>query len=164
MEKILTVDDSPDIRNQLKWGLAKDYEVLQASNVEEALSLFVAHKPHVVTLDLGLPPHEEGTAEGFRCLAEFLKINPAAKVIVITGNEDRENALTAVGMGAYDFFQKPITLEELKVIIRRHMLVDEEIDTEVRQRIKNLQEGSSAWDVEYAKVMDQIKLKRGLKE
>ncbi|MDH4100854.1 MAG: PEP-CTERM-box response regulator transcription factor [Nitrospirota bacterium] len=119
MEKLLTVDDSADIRNQLKWGLAKDYEVLQASNVEEALSLFVAHKPHVVTLDLGLPPHEEGTAEGFRCLAEFLKINPAAKVIVITGNEDRENALTAVGMGAYDFFQKPITLEELKVIIRR---------------------------------------------
>ena len=119
MEKLLTVDDSPDIRNQLKWGLAKEYEVLQAHDAEEALSLFAAHKPPVVTLDLGLPPHEEGTAEGFRCLAELLKINPSAKVIVITGNEDRESALTAVGMGAYDFFQKPITLEELKVIIRR---------------------------------------------
>lgn len=119
MEKILTVDDSPDIRNQLKWGLAKEYQVLQASDANEALALFGTHKPRVVTLDLGLPPHEEGTEEGFRCLAELLKINPSAKVIVITGNEDRENALTAVGMGAYDFFQKPITLEELKIIIRR---------------------------------------------
>lgn len=119
MEKILTVDDSPDIRNQLKWGLAKEYEVLQASDADEALALFENHKPRVVTLDLGLPPHEEGTEEGFRCLAELLKIAPSAKVIVITGNESKENALTAVGMGAYDFFQKPITLEELKIIIRR---------------------------------------------
>ena len=54
--------------------------------------------------------------------------------------------------------------KKTKVIIRRHMLVDEEIDGEVRQRIRNLQEGSTAWEVEYAKVMEQIKAKHGLKD
>lgn len=49
-------------------------------------------------------------------------------------------------------------------ILKRHMMVDEELDAEVRQRIKNLQEGSSHWDVEYAKVLDQIKRKRGLEK
>jgi two-component system NtrC family response regulator len=72
-----------------------------------------------VTLDLGLPPAENGTEEGFRCLSEMLGHSPGAKIIVITGNDQRENALKAIQMGAYDFYQKPVNLDELKVILKR---------------------------------------------
>jgi two-component system, NtrC family, response regulator len=119
MEKILIVDDSEEIRKQLKWGLGKEYNVFLAANPKEALSLLSKHQPDVVTLDLGLPPDENGTEEGFRCLDNILKIRPLSKVIVITGNDERENALKAVQKGAYDFYQKPIALEELRVILRR---------------------------------------------
>ncbi len=119
MKKLLIIDDSEEIRTQLKWGLGKEYTVLLAKDGREALALFKENALHVVTLDLGLPPHEDGTEEGFRCLQEMLQQNPAMKVIVITGNDQREIALKAIQMGAYDFYQKPINLEELRVIIRR---------------------------------------------
>lgn len=119
MEKLLIVDDDGDIRKQLKWGLGKEYDVLLACDGGEALSLFKKHKPRVITLDLGLPPDEDGTEEGFRCLEEMLRHVPAAKVIVITGNDGRSNALKAVQLGAYDYYQKPIDMNELKVIINR---------------------------------------------
>jgi two-component system, NtrC family, response regulator len=119
MEKLLITDDSDEIRNQLKWGLGKEYAVILARDGTEALTLFKNNTPCVVTLDLGLPPRENGTEEGFRCLQEILRHNPKAKVIVLTGNDQRENALKAIELGAYDFYQKPINLEELRVIIRR---------------------------------------------
>jgi two-component system, NtrC family, response regulator len=119
MEKLLITDDSEEIRTQMKWGLSKEYAVLPARDAAEALELFNANSPKVVTLDLGLPPCEEGTEEGFRCLKEMLRIRPATKVIVLTGNEQRENALKAVQLGAYDYYQKPINLDELRVIVRR---------------------------------------------
>ena len=119
MEKLLVIDDSEEIRKQLKWGIGKEYAVLLAQDGSEALSVFKRHHPKVVTLDLGLPPHENGAGEGFRCLEEMLKHNPAVKVIVLTGNSERGNALRAVQMGAYDFYQKPIDLKELKTIINR---------------------------------------------
>jgi len=119
MEKLLVIEDSEDIRKQLKWGLAREYEVLPAEDGMEAIALFRKHRPKVVTLDLGLPPDEEGTDEGFRCLEEILRIDPAAKVIVVTGNDERESALRAVRTGAYDFYRKPIDIIELKVVIGR---------------------------------------------
>lgn len=119
MEKILIVDDTEEIRKQLKWGLAKDYEVLTAGDGKEALAVFFKHRPKVVTLDLGLPPDPAGTEEGFRCLEEMLRTDPAAKVIVLTGNEERASALRAVQTGACDFYQKPIDINELKVVIKR---------------------------------------------
>jgi two-component system, NtrC family, response regulator len=119
MEKLLITDDSDEIRNQLKWGLSKEYSVILAKNGDESLALFKKNTPSVATLDLGLPPHENGTEEGFRCLHEMLRHNPATKVIVITGNDQRENALKAIQTGAYDFYQKPINLDELKIIIKR---------------------------------------------
>src|SRR5512143_1253637 len=119
LEKILIVDDSDEIRTQLKWGLGKEYSVIPARDGTEALALFKKNEPRVVTLDLGLPPHENGTEEGFRCLQEMLRHNATAKTIVITGNDQRETALKAIQMGAYDYYQKPINLEELRVIIRR---------------------------------------------
>ncbi len=119
MKKLLIIEDSEEIRTQLKWGFGKEYAVLLAKDGKEALALFRENALLVATLDLGLPPYEGGTEEGFRCLQEMLQQNPAAKIIVITGNDQRENALKAIQMGAYDFYQKPINLEELRVIIRR---------------------------------------------
>jgi two-component system, NtrC family, response regulator len=119
MEQIQIVDDSEDIRKQLKWGLGKEYEVSLCEDGKEAIAFFKKHRPKVVTLDLGLPPHPDGSEEGFRCLEEILSIAPATKVIVITGNEERSSALRAVQTGACDFYQKPIDINELKVVIKR---------------------------------------------
>src|SRR5664279_341844 len=99
MDKLLIVDDNEDVRRQLKWGLGKDYEVLLTNDGDEALSAFRKHMPKVVTLDLGLPPDPDGTEEGFKCLEEILKIASGTKVIVITGNDEKNNALMAVKMG-----------------------------------------------------------------
>ena len=119
MEKLLIVDDSSEIRKQLKWGLAKQYQVLLAESVDEAIKLFEKHTPAVVTLDLGLPPDIDGATEGLRCLETLLNKQPDTKVIVLSGNEDHANALAAVGLGAYDFYHKPIDLAELKIILAR---------------------------------------------
>jgi two-component system NtrC family response regulator len=119
MDKLLIIDDNEDIRKQLKWGFAKDYEVILAGDGKEGISSFKKHQPRVVTLDLGLPPNEDGTEEGFRCLEEILRFAPRSKVIVITGNDDKGSAHKAIQMGAYDYFPKPIDINELKVIISR---------------------------------------------
>lgn len=119
MQKLLIVDDSPEICKQLKWGLSKHYEVLLAQNVAEAMKLFAKHTPRVLTLDLGLPPDVDGATEGLRCLEQILQQYPATKVVVLSGNEDHGNALKAVQLGAYDFYRKPIELAELKVILER---------------------------------------------
>ena len=119
MEKLLIVDDSSEIRKQLKWGLAKQFTILLAESIDEALKLFAKHSPKVVTLDLGLPPDIDGATEGLRCLEQMLQLQPNCKVIVLSGNEDHANALAAVDMGAYDYYHKPIDLDELKVILTR---------------------------------------------
>jgi len=119
MDKLLIVDDNPDIRQQLKWGLVEEYTVLLAGDVNEGIGLFKKNQPNVVILDLGLPPHENSSVEGFRGLAELLTLDPYVKVIMLTGNSERENALKAMQMGAYDFLPKPPILSELKVIIAR---------------------------------------------
>jgi len=117
--QLLIIDDDESIRSQMKWALLADYEILAAGDRPSALEMFRKQKPSVVTLDLGLPPQPAGTEEGFKALAEMLEDNPGAKVIVITGQDDRKNALTAIGMGAYDFFCKPIRIDELKIVLTR---------------------------------------------
>ena len=119
MEKLLIVDDSSEIRKQLKWGLNKTYRILLAESVDEALKIFQQQRPQVVTLDLGLPPDIDGASEGLRCLQAMLHHQPETKVIVLSGNEDHANALAAVDLGAYDFYHKPIDLAELKIILSR---------------------------------------------
>jgi len=118
--KLLIVDDNEDIRKQLKWGLSGEpYDILFAQNVEEATAMAGAHSPQAVTLDLGLPPRTGDASRGFSCLEHIRRHSPATKVIVITGFDSKEYARRAVDMGAYDFFLKPIDLDELKVMIRR---------------------------------------------
>lgn len=119
MEKLVIVEDNQELRTQLRWGLSKEYEVFVAGDRPEAMGLIKKHLPAVITLDLGLPPDESGWEEGFRCLEEILRRIPSAKVIIVTGNEDRENALRAVQGGAYDYYCKPFDLVELKVILAR---------------------------------------------
>jgi two-component system NtrC family response regulator len=117
--KLLIVDDQEDIRTQMKWALAADFEVSLAGDRPSALTVFEETHPPAVLLDLGLPPSPGDTVEGFQALSEILARDPLTKVIVITGQGERDNAIKAIGAGAYDFLSKPIETEELKVILRR---------------------------------------------
>ncbi len=137
MKQILVVEDDTDIQTQMKWGLSKEYSVLQASDRQAGLKLYNKHQPKVVTLDLGLPPDADSSSEGFACLREILKKATDTKVIMVTGNNDRENALKAIQMGAYDYFQKPVDMNELKVIINRAFHLAE-IEAENRELHKLL--------------------------
>lgn len=125
MAEVLIIEDNPDIQAQMKWGLSKDFTVLQATDRKSALRLFKKKLPRVVMLDLGLPPDEGGTEEGFICLKKIMEEAPHTKVIVITGNDDRKNALRAIQMGAYDYYLKPIDMNEVKVIIQRALYLSE---------------------------------------
>ncbi|MEY4760420.1 MAG: hypothetical protein RLZZ200_276 [Pseudomonadota bacterium] len=116
--RILIVEDDPGLQKQLKWCF-DDLEVLQAANRTEAIAQLRRHEPQVVLQDLGLPPDAEGVSEGFATLQEILKLAPRTKVIVVTGRADRENAVRAVGLGAYDFYSKPVDTEVLKLLVAR---------------------------------------------
>jgi two-component system, NtrC family, response regulator len=116
---ILIVDDDAHIRKQMKWALTKDYEVFLAEDRQTALDIFTQTSPGVMTLDLGLPPDTDGATEGIRTLEEILRLDPHVKIIVITGNPEKQNALAAIDLGAYDFQKKPVKLDELKVVLQR---------------------------------------------
>jgi two-component system NtrC family response regulator len=116
--KLLVVEDDPGLQTQLRWCF-ENYEVLIAGDRERALTEMERHQPAVVTLDLGLPPDADGTSEGFRLLEEILLKTPHTKVIVVTGNNDREHATRSVALGAYDFFYKPIDADMLELIVNR---------------------------------------------
>jgi len=118
-QKLLIVDDDEDLRTQMKWALTADYEVFLAEDRESAIAIINKEQPAVVTLDLGLPPNPAGVEEGFAVLDHILDAYNHTKVIIITGRGEKENALRAVEKGAYDFFYKPIQLDELKVVLRR---------------------------------------------
>jgi two-component system, NtrC family, response regulator len=118
LEKILIVDDEDSIRNQLRWGLAEEYEVLTAGTAEEARRLLREERPSVVTLDVTLGPAGAGP-EGLDLLDEIVEGHPLTKVVMVTGNDSRENALAAIRRGAVDWYAKPIQLEELRLILRR---------------------------------------------
>ena len=135
--KLLIVEDNSSIATQMKWALAQDYEVLLAEDRRSALDIFSEKQPLVVTLDLGLPPRPGEVEEGFLTLNEILSLNGLVKVIVITGQGEKDHALMAIGEGAYDFFCKPIQIEELKIILNRAFYVSqlEHEHRELKQRI-----------------------------
>jgi len=115
---LLIVEDDPGLQKQLKWSLDQ-YEIILASNRTEAIAALRRHTPNVVTLDLGLPPDPTNASEGLATLKEILELAPQTKVIVVTGNDDRNNAIEAIAQGAYDFYQKPIDADLLNTIIAR---------------------------------------------
>ena len=115
---LLVVDDDPGIRKQLKWCLS-DYSVNACESREEAIDALRRQPAELVLLDLGLPPDPGGVSEGFATLETILELTPDAKVIVITGNDERAHALRAVAMGAYDFYQKPIDPDALLIVVDR---------------------------------------------
>ncbi|MGB5278282.1 MAG: response regulator, partial [Gammaproteobacteria bacterium] len=118
LKPLLIVEDNPGLQKQLKWSF-EGYDVLLADDRVSAISLLKQHRAPVVTLDLGLPPDPTNAAEGLATLDEILTYAPHTKVIVVTGNDDRDNALKAISLGAYDFYQKPVEPEILHLIVDR---------------------------------------------
>ena len=115
---LLIVEDDLGLQKQLKWSF-ESYQTVIAGNKNEAITALRRYKPSVVTLDLGLPPDPANASVGIKTLQEILELAPATKVIVVTGNDDRDIAIQAVAMGAYDFYQKPIDIDVLNLIIER---------------------------------------------
>jgi len=116
---LLIVEDDPEIRAEMKWALASDYRVLEATDRDSALRVALKELPRLVLLDLGLPPNVDGPTEGLTALRELFGVHSGVKVIVVTGYNERANALAAIGDGAYDFIEKPIDLNLLKVVLQR---------------------------------------------
>ena len=117
-KKLLIIEDDPGLQKQLRWNFDA-YEVLVAGDRESALAHIRRHEPAVVTMDLGLPPDPDGASEGLATLQQILVLAPDTKIIVLTGNQDHANAVKAVGMGAYDFHQKPCDSEVLALVVER---------------------------------------------
>lgn len=115
---MLVVEDDEGLQRQLRWSL-DEYDVVMAKDRAEAIAALSRFQPAVMTLDLGLPPDPENVSEGFATLEAVMELSPATKVIVITGNDEHESAIKAIARGAYDFYQKPIDPEVLKIILSR---------------------------------------------
>jgi two-component system NtrC family response regulator len=129
---ILIVDDDAGLLKQLKWVFADKYTTTVAVDRSSAIAAVRRHEPAVVTLDLGLPPDPANSSEGLETLQQILELSPYTKVIVVTGNDDKENALRSVGMGAYDFYQKPVDSDVLQMIVERAFRLAE-LEQEHRQ-------------------------------
>ncbi len=129
--RLLFVEDDAGLRRQLRWSFS-DYEVFDAADRETALDIVRTKRPAVTVLDLGLPPDTQGASEGLATLEEIRIEEPGVKVIIMSGNEDRANALKAIGLGAYDFCQKPMDVEVLKLIIGRALNLHT-LEEELRQ-------------------------------
>lgn len=126
--QLLIVEDDLALQKQLKWSLDQ-FDALLASDGASAVQQFRRHQPPVVTMDLGLPPDQDSVSEGFKLLERLLELEPATKVIVLTGQNDHANALRAIRLGAYDFLSKPVDPDVLSLTVERayrlHELQDE---------------------------------------
>jgi two-component system NtrC family response regulator len=130
--KLLVVEDDEEIRTQMKWALAGDYDIVLAVDRASAVETFQTIRPLVVLLDLGLPPHPGDPDEGLATLSELLALERLAKIVIITGQGEKSIALRAIGAGAYDFMIKPVDTEELKLLVRRGFHVAS-LEVEYRQ-------------------------------
>jgi two-component system NtrC family response regulator len=136
---LLIVEDDEDIRAQMRWALAADYDVALAFDRASALAAFADRRPVVTLLDLGLPPRPNDPTEGLATLAQILSKDSRARVIVATGQGEKQNALDAVGAGACDFFVKPVDVDALRVVLQRHVHVGQ-----LEQEHRATQEGPAA--------------------
>jgi len=155
---LLIVDDDTGLLRQLRWAFS-DHKVYPAGARQEAVDLIRREAIPVAILDLGLPPDPDGASEGLATLTEILAIAPATKIIIATGNETREHALRAIALGAYDFYQKPIDIDVLRLIVSRaqHMF---ELEAENRRLAEgaatSLIDGIIAGSVEMLRVLRNI--------
>jgi two-component system NtrC family response regulator len=117
-QHLLVVEDDKGLQSQLRWAF-DDFEVEISGDRAEAISAFRRIQPGVVLLDLGLPPDPGGVTEGLATLSEILALASETKVIIVTGDNDRANAVKAIAMGAYDFHQKPADPELLAMLVKR---------------------------------------------
>ena len=122
--KLLIIEDDRGLQSQLRWHFDQ-YETIFAENRQDAISALRLHEATVIIQDLGLPPDEDGVDEGFKCIQDILRISPNSKIIVMTGKTDHDNALRAVAMGAYDFYQKPVEPNTLDLIVQRAFYIYE---------------------------------------
>ena len=129
--RLLIVDDDEDIRTQMKWALCSDYDLVTAGDRAGALAAFTAARPAVTLLDLGLPPRPNDPDEGLEVLSAVLALDPLAKVIVVSGQGDKRNALRAVGAGASDFLCKPVDMDQLALVLQRCVYMAE-LEQELR--------------------------------
>jgi two-component system NtrC family response regulator len=116
---LLVVEDDTGLQSQMRWAMANDFVVHVAGDRAEALNIMERHRPALVVLDLGLPPDPDGATEGLGILDTILTDYPGTKVVIASGNEDRNNAVKAVSFGAYDFFGKPVDIDQLRMILER---------------------------------------------
>ena len=137
--RLLVVEDDEDIRTQIRWALASDYEVTVAGDRAAALASFKGERPSVTLLDLGLPPNPNAPDEGLAALSELRALDPLAKVLIVSGQGDKHNAMQAVGAGAYDFLTKPVDMDELRLVLQRCVYV-----AELEQDYLALQQGSAS--------------------
>ena len=135
---LLVIEDDQGLQAQLKWSY-DDFEVVIAGDRDSAIAALRSETPAVVTLDLGLPPDPDGTSEGFAVLDAIMALKPDTKVIVASGHGARESALQAIERGAYDFYQKPLDIDALGLIVRRAFNLHQ-IEDENRRLIANASE------------------------
>jgi two-component system NtrC family response regulator len=154
---LLIVEDDEGLQRQLKWAY-EGYRVVIAGDRPEAIEMVRLHEPSVVTLDLGLPPDPDGTAEGFATLTEILALKPDTKIIVASGHGARESALKAIALGAYDFYRKPVDIDELGLIVSRAFHVHE-IESENR-RLEAANGGAAALGAMLTASPEMIKVVR----
>jgi len=135
--KLLIIEDDHGLQSQLRWHF-DDYETIFAENRRDAIDALRLHEASVIIQDLGLPPDQDGVEEGFKCIEDIRSMAPNSKIIVMTGKTDHENAIKAVAMGAYDYYEKPVESETLDLIVQRAFNIFE-LEEENR-RLARLQE------------------------
>jgi two-component system NtrC family response regulator len=145
-ERLLIIEDDEDIQTQLKYALQDEYDVSVAGDRTRAAAAVEQDPPGIVTLDLGLPPRPDTAEEGLRALEEILAATPDAKVIVITGNGDRANAVAAVEHGAFDYHLKPVNLDDLKVVLRRAAYL-RQLERESAEQARKLEDSIRFTDI-----------------
>jgi two-component system NtrC family response regulator len=154
---LLIVEDDKGLQRQLKWHF-EGYKVLIAEDRVSAIAEVRREEPEVILQDLGLPPDDEGVEEGFRCVEEILALTPHAKIIVVTGHHELENAMRAIALGAYDFYEKPVNTDTLDLIVKRAFQIHA-LEDKVRrfqQQQKSPLDGVIASDVSMLQVCRMI--------
>ena len=139
MSNILIADDDKYLRKQIYWALKDSYKLFEAEDRRETLQVMKKDSVDLVLLDLHLPPEKDTSSEGIKILKEIKKNYPEVIIIVVTGDNEKKTALEAIDFGAYDYFSKPFDLEEMKIILKRALYL-QNLEKENKRLSEELQE------------------------